>query len=707
MFAYEDNSSQLAGYVRIPYPSLKISEEWVLRNKVKNIPKDFIGKIIPILGIDDGKTYFLAEDIVYEIEGIFSGDFCLLESKLETWDRGVRVSLEEYDKESLEIISFDSLKLPSFLSYVGEIPYGRVGSGNSKITYRNTGNWRKDILEKDSAGKFFVTYTLPIAVQNEQNKTIKNLDIKLFLQGDDNKKYFAKNSVEISELKAGEERAFNFKVKAPPDDPSLRPFIENFGRIGSQTNWVSEAFSKEMPDFPTTAEDIEEHIIEYLKLASTKNGYYKILSSLSFLYLKTGQFEKAIAISEKILQEETDTSVKEFMRLQKIIALIKMHKLNLAVKEIGKTRESTLPIYYLDYLARCCLRQIEREKAFKIAEENNNNNLYLRKIEKFRKESMNTFKANVVLETLIKEDEIKNIIVSQSSIQGQFERASGLYKLNRYEDVEPALLVLNRDFPEEIVFKGELAFKLGPAALDMLGNIYSERGDFEKSSKMFNQMMNLYKHDIFFGPSSGEGFYGGPAGAEALRSHLYMLNNAEKPDNEEIEKLAFLLIEKFDGIRMYCWEGCSNYEEIASRYLLELLKRENKAIQEWDRLIRRIISMTENRYLSASLLLELAKKNEETENIKGAISIYQEIMEDFGTLYMADEYAGFLVYSLEGFKSIVGLYKNGKMSKKEFEVFRQKAKSLSEQLYMDLTKKNLDYYIKIFKPMYEEFLDND
>ena len=362
-YTLAQEKTELAGYVKVPFPKLKITEEWINRNKEIKLPEESHGKIVSILGTEEGKTLIATdENIVYEINGVLKGDYSEYEERYNNWKN--RGWMGHYFKtEPIELPSFESLALPPFSSFLGTIK----GSGSVLYTFKYNeqfdaihliweNNWNTDKLEINPKGTILATYTFPLQIKNRTPLIIYNYSLEFYLEDSKGERYYPKPDkllplkfipIQIEQFLPEQSVHLNLKIKAPADDFSLNPYIDDgqFRRRLSKPigyyNWEEEALKR--TSFP--AKEILRNLIEYLKYTSTKKGYDKILAKISFPLMRIEQYKDALCIVNKLLKENTINS-KNFVKLQKNIAFIKLHNLKSAVIELSIADKDIMPISY-------------------------------------------------------------------------------------------------------------------------------------------------------------------------------------------------------------------------------------------------------------------------------------------------------------------------------------------------------------------------
>jgi predicted Zn-dependent protease len=112
---------------------------------------------------------------------------------------------------------------------------------------------------------------------------------------------------------------------------------------------------------------------------------------------------------------------------------------------------------------------------------------------------------------------------ANQSLQEEYEKARQLYVEN---ELGEAKIILNNllqkiKIREELVYSviqfkstGEKKqYKLEPAVLNILGDIYLAENDIKNATLTFTRMLELYPHDFIYGPFEYEGSLDGPAGA--------------------------------------------------------------------------------------------------------------------------------------------------------------------------------------------------
>ncbi|HAV42392.1 TPA: hypothetical protein DCX15_00025 [bacterium] len=724
----QEGYTELAKYVSVPFPKLKVSDDWLKGNRIE-IPSELCGKTVSVLGTIDGKTLVATDkNIIYEISAVLKGNYSNYEERYILYNKR---SLEDFIKpKPISIPFFESLNLPPFHPFTGgniedlggssswSFPYDGVEHG---IPILQWFDWTKDKLEIDSEGRTMAIFTIPIKkIKNNTSSTIEKLSLDFYLEGIDGKRYYAKEKLKIDKLLPSEEIEIKMEVKAPADDFSLYPFIDdgkNRLRLGKPLNWEEAAMKREC--MGNEAECIEENLIKSLKYASTREGYHRILSRISFLWIRTGRYIEALSLIEESLKYDIDRNIKNFLKFQKIIALIKMHRLSLAVIELIDADEDVIPPYYQDYLIRNCLRQIEKEEAMAPLEKDPR---YGKIINSLQKESQDEFKLNCLVTLFI--EGIKDKIKSFPSAQGRYNEVRELYLQGRCDEAKLLLIGLLKFHSEEKIRLWDWSenFKVGPGALDMLGRIYLKEKNVSLAMDCFKKMVELYHDDYFGGPVEGEGRYGGPAGAEGLRYQICVLTNKfadweghspnyddfwfggiKTPDYDTAIQLAHTLIKKFDGVVMPCWEFCPNYEEIAADAIKTSLENKNAPLEVWGKEIRKIIANTKNRALSADLLLTLGEKNIELDNIENAVKIYKEVIDQYSEVYSHGPDEDLRAYSLEALEELLKIYeKQGKS--KELQAVRDRMEDTYKRISQLLSEEEEEYQVKELEDRFGKYV---
>jgi tetratricopeptide (TPR) repeat protein len=276
------------------------------------------------------------------------------------------------------------------------------------------------------------------------------------------------------------------------------------------------------------------------------------------------------------------------------------------------------------------------------------------------------------------------------TIQGQYEEAVSRYHAGQDAEAKALLMKLAEVSPEQTVSLHFNTYKVVPAALDLLGRICWKEGDISQAMAYFKQLESL-PNDTLIGPEYGEGFYGGPAGAEGMCQQIELLMHPNKwfhsensqPDYKSAIELAHSLISKYDGVLSLCWEGCSTYDEISAYYIIECLKIMKAPLSRWETEIRGVIKVTKNKSLSSEKLLELAKMNMNSGNILDANKLYREVIEKYSNLMPGDSpYEDFRIYSLDAFSGLMDIAMKQKDLKKYKAIKNEAAK-----IYDDIGKK--------------------
>jgi hypothetical protein len=717
--------TDLAGYIKIPFPKLKITEAWLIRNENIKIPEHLHGKAVSILGTLENKTLISDENnIVYEVYGVLNGDYSYYEEKYNPYTYW---SLEEFaNKEDIEFPQFEILGLPQFNPFAGKLKRYSGGGGGfdfrgikNALTVLSSDDWEKSNLEVTPEGVPMATFTIPIRIKNETDSIIKDFSATFYLIGSDGKKHYSKDNILIKEILPQKEVRIHIKARAPADDFSIPVFESSEDKLildnpFGEYKWEEEALNRKTYE---SLEYIEEKLTKMLKYTSTKEGYNRILSKISFLWIRMGKYMNALSIIDKLQKEKIDQNTKNFLALQEIIALIKSHKLKSALMELNATNEEVMPLSYKDYLIRCCLRQIEKEEALNSAKMTERNKKYFDTITFLQNKCQNKFKINTIVTLFPKEIDVKHQVIRMYATQGQYEEAIELYAADKIDDAERLLIYLLENKAEEMAFRHNRCFKLGPAVLDLLGKVYLEKEEIDAAMDCFRKMYEFYRYDYFMGPWDGEMYYGGPGGAEGLESQLRVLVRGmeykpgrtiwirlpSEPDYGTVVSIAHLLIKEFDGVRCICWEFCPNYEEIGAFYLLKYLEDKNASSETWEREIRKAIDNTKNQYLQADLLIKLGKKYEDSFKIDNAVRVYKEVANRYRDLYYISEGDGeFRVYPLEALKAILEIYQNTGYS----EPYIQKVKNEMHNVYeriQNLMKQGryMDYELKQLEKLFQ------
>lgn len=282
-------------------------------------------------------------------------------------------------------------------------------------------------------------------------------------------------------------------------------------------------------------------------------------------------------------------------------------------------------------------------------------------------------------------EDVQQLIQYFTSVQGQYDEIRRLYLSKRYDRARKLLIRILEEAPDGQVsfYQDGNYFKLAPAALDMLGKISLKEGDISAAMDYFRKMVE-YGDDFFLGPVDGEGFYGGPAAAQGIAEQMWVLTNVE-PDYDAAMELAYLLIERYDGVVKPCIEFCGNYEQAAAYGIMECLRKKNASLEEWETEFRKIISMTKNMHLQANLLLTLGRKSTEFGDATHAIQIYREVIQQHPELYLSSEAEVYLrVYSLEAFEKLIEIYKDQGDSEEQIRKTEEEMKEHYEKIHQVL-----------------------
>jgi tetratricopeptide (TPR) repeat protein len=724
MFATEQISA--ANYIMVQMPKLKITETWLKENPHAKIPKNLYRQTVSVINLSTDTTLLqtAAGDII-SVNCMIEGNYSELESEYNL--QGKTYLKNKFRANTATTIFFDSLRLPAFNSFQGTFPdKGRSGQGfpfmgtiNAIEIFTGT-NWTKKIKQLGFDGKGTAYFTIPFGLSNHTQKSIVDFKPHIYLEDRNGNRYYPvpnrpEQYFDAPELQSWVEVQFNIQIEAPADDFFLRPVVEtDEGRIllsnpFGNYDWESKALEKEYSY--VTVDEIISKLINCLQYASTKNGYNRLLSRISLIWLKTGRYADALSVIDRLLSSKildiAEYSAEEIasIKRQHIVALFKTYKFRSALFELSTIEENIIPKDYNDYLIRSCLRQIEIEADIKRAKQKGVE--FIVAMGRARDYSRTQFDAVVIATPFVEDAKLLERLASMESIQGQYEEAVLRYFEKQYADAKALLMKLAEASNEQTVSLRDNTFKVVPAALDLIGRIYLNEGDISKAMEYFKRM-EAFPNDIFIGPPYGEGSYGGPAGAEGMCQQIKLLmypnewSHSEdfKPDYEAAIELAHSLISKYDGVSSLCWEGCSSYNEIGAYYIIECLKIMKAPLSRWETEIRRVIKFTKSDYLSAEILLKLAKKNMESNNMAGANKLYKEVIEKYSYLSPVDGvYDDFRVYSLDAYLGSMDIAMKQKDLKK-YEAIKKKAVKIYDETSKKYIMKKDEYLVKELEKQY-------
>lgn len=678
-----------SGYVMVRMPKLQITVTWLKEYPHTGIPENLYGQTVSIIHLSADKTFLLTDegDIV-QLNGTIEGNYC--EYEWEYDQQGNAYLKNEFQAKTTTIIPFDSLGLPPFRSFKGTysdiqeraqgFPFMGIGSA-IEIAVRS--NWTKELHPLSSYGIELAYYTIPFSFHSHTQKSIINFKPFIYLEDRNGLKYYPLSNkqeqyVDIPEFGSWPPIQMQIRFEATADDFFLRPAVETdegkilFSSPFGDYDWESKAFEKNV--FYTTAEEVLAKLTNLLRYASTQSGYDRLLSKISFLWLKAGRYEDVLSVANKVLSRDTsntsksNTEEKVFLKRQQIVALMRTHKFARALFELS-TIEKIIPKNYSDFLIRNCLRQIEIEHDIECAERKATEMGIA--TDRAQSYSRTQFDALVITTPLVDEVNVNEKLVAMKSIQGQYEEAVYQYHERWDADAKTILIKLIEAPSDQTVSYLDHTYKVVPAALDLLGRTCWHNGDISGAMMYFKKMEEL-PNDIFYGPVYGEGAYGGPAGAEGMGQQIELLDDPNswsstknfKPDYEAAIQLAHSLINKYRGIESICWEGCSTYDVIGAYYITECLKKMKAPLARQEEEIRWIVKVSKNNYLSAEKLLDLAKKKMKSGDDAGADKIYSEIIEKYSSLMPLDDpyEEDCRVYALDAY---LGLLENAKVQKND------------------------------------------
>lgn len=689
--AYAKESTDRSGYIMAQMPKLKITQGWLVEKCSVVIPKDLYGQTVSIIRPSADKTFLLtaAGDIV-QVDGKIEGNYCEYESH---YDRQGRDSLKNtFLFKPSNIRPFQSLNLPPPYPFQGPIPLnanmGRtsyiIQRGNAcvYVDYNNV-QWSKKIKHLDLEGNGTAIFTIQITMSNRSKAAFGNLKARIYLQDRYGNKYYPisdkpEQFFDITEFNRGQDFQTVIRVEAPADEFSLCPVIEydtvrvvHHAYVFGYRDWEQDALNR-FEYLDPTVETIVPNLINCLKYTSTSNGYDRVLSKISFVWLRLGRYADALSILNTLLNEKMpsvtgqNVPLKSFLLHQQLYCLIRMHEYESAAHALLSANENEIPKEYCDYLTRNCLRQIEieadleRAKA-KLAE------LGIA-IDEARNFSRERFDALVFVSPYSEDTRSMEKLANMKTIQGRYDEAVSRYHSGQFDGAIPLLKNLAGESPREQVTYESSSFKVVPAALDLLGRSYWKKGDVPHALACFKQM-EQFPNDTIIGPVYGEGAYGGPAGAEGMHMQIQVLTSSHSSSTQEdlnsnreaAIAVAHSLINKYRGITFLCWEGCSTYDEIGAYYITECLTEMKAPLARQEEEIRWIAKVSKNDRLSAKELLHLAKRIMVAGDAAGADRIYSEVIEKYSSLMPSDDpYEDFQVYSLDAYLGLLDIAKKQK-----------------------------------------------
>jgi hypothetical protein len=442
------------------------------------------------------------------------------------------------------------------------------------------------------------------------------------------------------------------------------------------------------------------------------NGYNKTLSYLSFSCLKHEEYGRALTIIDHIISGNPDIETLDFIRFQRIIALLNLGQLKAALKEIANyDNNKFLSAEYKDYLIRSCLRQVEREDALQEAVNNPANKSYSDRFVELKTIIQDDFKAKTIISLFASKNDAMNKL---SAAQAMYEEAKQHYLNEDYFDAKPLLLELLKTCHDQYVSSQETTFKAGPAVLDMLGNIHLKEKDAASAMECFKTMVTVYQNDVYVGPEEGAFVYGGPAGAEGLLFQIEILSNNRyfteidnlHTDYEQAIKLSHELISKYDGQSPIYYEGGPKYEELGAGSIAECLKQLNASSEKWKKEIFQILKETKNDKVCVNLLLTLGNICKQQKDNSTAIDVYSKIINKYGHSYYTNLEAlpGFAVPSFEAFKQLSELLKQeGRIG--ETKKIQINIDNIYQELKKGFMEENDDNAIENLEQKYKDCLN--
>jgi tetratricopeptide (TPR) repeat protein len=310
--------------------------------------------------------------------------------------------------------------------------------------------------------------------------------------------------------------------------------------------------------------------------------------------------------------------------------------------------------------------------------------------------------------------------LKQSEVQKIYAKAVELYLKENYKEAKPLLEELINKYPEKFVYnpvyykdyghdKDAIAYKSGPAALDMLARIYFKENRKQEAMNCFQKMIKQYPMDYFQMPYENVAYYGGPAGAEGRRylMDIYLhqfdfygeyVANVSENEFDKAVVISFELLRNYGNIESYCWEDCPTYGWIAADDILKELKSSGKPMNIREMYSRKFIDASKDNELKVWILLNLANDYKETKDYEKANKRYKELIRNYPYVYSVDE-GSIYAYSLEAYVGILEIYKAQKQPAKSVGKLKMEMKKHLENFCRELKNGNSEY----LKPQYEKY----
>ncbi|HEX2955102.1 MAG TPA: tetratricopeptide repeat protein, partial [Bacillota bacterium] len=147
----------------------------------------------------------------------------------------------------------------------------------------------------------------------------------------------------------------------------------------------------------------------------------------------------------------------------------------------------------------------------------------------------------------------------KSRFQLAYEKACSDMLEKNYNDVKQYCLKVLKEAPRRKVSSEKGSYMVGPAALNMLAEVYSAQKDYDAAMESYQQMIALYRGETFQSYQEGEDFWEGKAGAAGMLGQIRILTEF-KHDLPNAHNVLAQLMRTYQGQSPKRWEYNESYD---------------------------------------------------------------------------------------------------------------------------------------------------
>ena len=277
----------------------------------------------------------------------------------------------------------------------------------------------------------------------------------------------------------------------------------------------------------------------------------------------------------------------------------------------------------------------------------------------------------------------------------KYSEALEAYRANNYSKVKEILEPIAKNkITASTQSDGNSVF-LGPAILDLLGWTYADGEKYDKALEVFIRMQRVYPKEVFRGRLEGEGYYGGPGGAVALRNQIliyaaphWLFRDSElKADCTATIKAAQELIKGYPDTLAPCWESCGTFSEFAVTSSGECLSK--ASAKEFDSRIGGLLGLVspEEKSLIARTKMQIASKYREDRDYSSATRIYREVAQKYLRVYYVNEEDGIdEFFGLESIAAILQMQLDQKATPSDIKKTKDELRDACESLMKTIVR---------------------